>query len=120
MNEHLKRSAMRRLAPVKRPYASAAQDVSLERERQKAEEGWTAEHDDAHTTGDLARAAAAYAMSAAGMMKNLTTLYPWPWDYSWWKPMGARRDLVRAGALILAEIERIDRAALTPSAGDKS
>lgn len=34
----------------------------------------------------------------------------WPWDASWWKPRGARRDLVRAAALIIAEIERLDRA----------
>lgn len=34
----------------------------------------------------------------------------WPWGSSWWKPKDPRRDLVRAGALILAEIERIDRA----------
>ncbi|EIP5489386.1 hypothetical protein LS178_001568 [Salmonella enterica] len=32
-------------------------------------------------------------------------------DPAWWKPKGARSDLVRAGALIQAEIERIDRAA---------
>jgi hypothetical protein len=29
----------------------------------------------------------------------------------WWKPTNRRRDLVKAGALILAEIERLDRAA---------
>lgn len=32
-----------------------------------------------------------------------------PWDEKWWKPKNPRRDLVKAGALILAEIERIDR-----------
>jgi hypothetical protein len=35
----------------------------------------------------------------------------WPWARQWWKPTGARRDLVKAAALLLAEIERIDRAA---------
>ena len=34
----------------------------------------------------------------------------WPWLSSWWKPSTNRRDLVKAGALILAEIERLDRA----------
>ena len=34
----------------------------------------------------------------------------WPWAASWWKPKNRRRDLVRAAALIVAEIERIDRA----------
>ena len=37
--------------------------------------------------------------------------YYWPWDPAWWKPIDPRCDLVKAGALILAEIERIDRAA---------
>lgn len=36
----------------------------------------------------------------------------WPWQRKWWKPKDPRRDLVRAGALIIAEIERIDRAAV--------
>ena len=38
--------------------------------------------------------------------------YPvgWPWHRQWWKPKNARRDLVRAAALIVAEIERLDRA----------
>jgi hypothetical protein len=35
----------------------------------------------------------------------------WPWSVQWWKPKDRRRDLVRAGALIVAEIERLDRAA---------
>lgn len=34
---------------------------------------------------------------------------PWPWDAKWWKPKNTRRDLVRAGALIVAELERMDR-----------
>jgi hypothetical protein len=44
---------------------------------------------------------------------SLSTSTPtdWPWPESWWKPTGDRRNLVKAGALILAEIERIDRAA---------
>ena len=33
----------------------------------------------------------------------------WPWSLDWWKPKDPRRDLVRAGALIVAEIERLDR-----------
>ena len=36
------------------------------------------------------------------------------WPYQWeFKPADRRRELVKAGALILAEIERIDRAAAT-------
>lgn len=35
--------------------------------------------------------------------------YHWPWSREWWKPKNPRRDLVKAGALIVAEIERLDR-----------
>ncbi|EBP0408322.1 hypothetical protein JN58_23590 [Salmonella enterica] len=34
----------------------------------------------------------------------------WPLSSVWWKPSSPRGDLVKAGALILAEIERGDRA----------
>jgi len=37
--------------------------------------------------------------------------FVWTWERAWWKPTTRRRDLVKAGALILAEIERLDRAA---------
>ena len=30
----------------------------------------------------------------------------WPWALNWWKPKDRRRDLIRAGALIVAELER--------------
>jgi hypothetical protein len=36
----------------------------------------------------------------------------WPWATAWWKPRDRRRNLVRAAALVLADIERIDRAAI--------
>ena len=89
---------------------AAASDVLAERTRQISAEGWTPAHDDAHFDGAIARAAASYALSSAG--------YPhlgmdvWPWSRDWWKPAERRRDLVKAGALILAEIERLDSAAL--------
>lgn len=40
---------------------------------------------------------------------ELSLSFRWPWPSKWWKPKSQRRDLVRAGALILAEIERLDR-----------
>jgi hypothetical protein len=97
----------------------AATDVLLERQRQISAEGWTHGHDDAHMRGELATAASAYA-AAAGTDTPLRELiergksFPdnWPWHASWWKPTSRRRDLVKAGSLILAEIERLDRAAL--------
>lgn len=99
--------------------SAAARDVLAERQRQIAGEGWTPEHDDTHAAGELAGAAACYAMQAAldsigprrlGDTVKHTIRELWPWAWDWWKPTKARRDLVKAAALIIAEIERIDRA----------
>ena len=88
----------------------ALHDVIAERSRQISEEGWTSEHDDAHGNGEMAVAAACYAAP--------TDVEPesWPWAYKWWKPTTPRRNLVKAAALILAEIERLDRLALSGEA----
>ena len=59
----------------------------------------------------LALAAACYANHSAGRLHGVRPA-TWPWDWKWWKPTNPRRDLVKAAALILAEIDRIDRAAL--------
>lgn len=90
-------------------------DVLSERERQVSQEGWTPEHDDEHEAGDLCLAGACYAMHTTMMFEGnqqSAVPSPWPFEASWWKPKDERRNLVRAAALILAEIERIDRAAL--------
>ena len=96
------------------PDSAAARDVLAERRRQIEVEGWTPEHDDAHGTGDVALAAACYALNAAGC--GCEVARNWPWDRTWWRPSTPRRDLVKAGALILAEIERLDRATAAPEA----
>lgn len=85
--------------------SAAARDVLAERRRQIEAEGWTPEHDDQWRHGALAKAATCYAS-----VHPLAASY-WPWDLKWWKPSDRRRNLVKAGALILAEIERLDRAA---------
>lgn len=81
-------------------------DVLSERRRQLFEEGWDVAHDDQHGDGSMALAAAAYAVHFKHSAGRL-----WPWDACWWKPRSHRENLVRAGALIIAEIERIDRLA---------
>ncbi len=90
-------------------------DVQAERRRQITAEGWTPEHDDEHSHGQMARAAACYALAGSSAPNDgtaaLLVSLAWPWDEQWWKPSTARRDLIKAGALILAEIERIDRVA---------
>lgn len=98
---------------LKMELTKAAEDVLAERRRQVEVEGWTPEHDDSHGAGELAIAAACYAGNSAGKWGIATAA--WPWAPKWWKPANARRDLVKAGALILAEIERMDRAALPPN-----
>ncbi|MCC0559671.1 hypothetical protein LJG53_14835 [Pseudomonas aeruginosa] len=86
-------------------------DVQAERRRQVEAEGWTPEHDDKHETGALASAAGCYAMFSLAYPAGDPSHF-WPWDKSWWKPSpDGRRNMVKAGALILAEIERLDRAA---------
>lgn len=96
---------------------AAARDVLAERQRQVQAEGWSNAHDDEHDAGDMAAAGASYALNAADLLHPFSQGdgggdMPdcWPWATVWWKPSTARRDLVKAAALILAEIERCDRA----------
>lgn len=105
----------------------ALSDIAAERERQKTQEGWSDTHDDGHKEGQLGLAAACYALSGSEndvQRAALAATYKvygsdavsawrrmWRWSVKHWKPKDRRRDLVRAGALIVAEIERLDRAA---------
>lgn len=92
--------------------STAIQLIEQERRRQIEQEGWTPEHDDAHSHGELAAAAAMYALSGASHTVEplpITLDNCWPWSRDWWKPKDQRRDLVRAGALIVAELERLER-----------
>lgn len=85
-----------------------------ERVRQVEREGWTADHDDDHARGELAAAAACYAIPPAIRGEtigrgNLTLpRHLWPWGSAWWKPVpdDRARELVKAIALLLAELER--------------
>lgn len=100
---------------------SAIDDISAERARQVSKEGWTAEHDDEHADGSLAVAGACYALSDHPLKIkdprdrlgratiSINQMEIWPWDFQWWKPSNNRRNLVKAAALIVAEIERLDR-----------
>ena len=105
-------SAEKRIAELEGgAFNPAILDVVAERQRQKTIEGWTPEHDDEHCNGELAMAAVCYINETGTVNRNGGKPWGWPWDASWWKPNARRRNLVKAGALILAEIERIDRAA---------
>lgn len=86
---------------------SVIEEIAAERRRQQEVEGWTPQHDDEHSAGEMALAAACY----AGDQRHYNKAAPprWPWSQKWWKPKDQRRDLIRAAALIIAEIERLDR-----------
>ncbi|WP_147402987.1 hypothetical protein [Enterobacter sp. R1(2018)] len=99
-----------------RPLSAAVADVLAERQRQKESKGYTERRDDNYLPGVLNLAGAAYAVSVSALpdaMRRAQRLWPWPDAGKYLKssPKEPRAALVKAGALILAEIERIDRAA---------
>lgn len=81
-------------------------EIAAERQKQVGI-GYSPTSDDAYVDRELARASAAYALN--GAQQNAGSLF-WPWPGHTWQPADARRDLVRAAALAVAEIERLDRA----------
>lgn len=90
--------------------------IAAERERQITAEGWSAAHDDEHNNQELSIAAECYSeasnMLLSGMCSSFVRKSPrrWPWDLSRWKPSeDPIRNLVKAGALIAAEIDRLKR-----------
>jgi hypothetical protein len=103
--------------------------IAQERQRQIEVEDWTAEHDDGHEDGEMATAAACYASPSPIFEQNGTCFYdPWPWgcvisgrsvdDRDGFRQATTPemkegkdrlRQLVIAGALIAAEIDRIQR-----------
>ena len=103
--------------------------IAQERARQVEKEGWTPEHDDEYYKGSLAAAGACYALVAhldapdkrriakalrdgtqSGFRAVINEIWPDDWDETWFKPKAALRDLARAGALIAAEIDKLQRA----------
>lgn len=92
----------------------------IENERERQGKLWGDEHDDGHVAGDLSEAAICYAqvaltslkptsMLAAAPMPDAPASWPWPdwWNPNWSDPV---RALVKAGAMIAAEIDRLQRA----------
>jgi hypothetical protein len=101
---------------------TGAELIADERRRQIEVEGWKPERDDkVHSKGDLSLAGMCYIADYLGTLDNPEgdTLgfyrqyaqLSWPWDYEWWKPTpnDPIRQLVKAGALIAAEIDRLQR-----------
>lgn len=98
------------LATVTPPKRSGAIfDVAEERARQVFGEDFDYKRDDAYVKGELVQAAIAYAQHAHDPKASVAVPYVWPWDPKWFKPTNPRRDLVKSAALLVAEIERLDR-----------
>lgn len=105
--------------------------IAEERARQIGVEGYTREHDDAHDMREIAKAAQSYVNHYVGRAHafandlGLPGITPektyrkepapdtWPWSARAWNPQDPVRDLVKAGALIAAEIDRLQRAKST-------
>lgn len=96
---------------------TGAELINTERHRQLDEEGYSAEHDNENNKGELAFAAIAYLFATQSdrvahddgcVYFSKATSY-WPWDPCLLKPKDRIANLVRAGALIAAEIDRLQR-----------
>ena len=115
---------------------NGAELIAAERERQISDEGWSADHDDDHVNGELAEAACCYATDPITRAAIMLTkdgaanvnqpgsgydARHWPAEWSGcWKPSpnDRIRELVKAGALIAAEIDRLQR--LNTRLGDEA
>jgi hypothetical protein len=92
--------------------AKARHLIEVERRRQIEAEGWDTAHDDRHDNGELLRAGVLYMnwdTEYAPSLREDGAPTGWPWDARWWKPRDRKRNLERAGALMLAEKERLGR-----------
>ena len=102
--------------------------IKEERERQMELEKYSFKHDDRHNSRELASAALSYLghyvarawvytneLEMPGVIDGPDTYkreeppQDWPWNDKDWKPKDPMRDLIRAGALIAAEIDRLNR-----------
>lgn len=102
-------------APASDELPASILDIAAERQRQVTIEGWSHERDDGYVAGELAIAGACYGLigSRNWAADAVREIWPKGWSVRWLKskPNNPRRDLVKAGALIAAEIERLDRLA---------
>ncbi len=93
--------------------------IAEERQRQIEVEGYSIENDQKHEDGELADAAAVYALSPDAMDSmddtwgNDMYLLLWPFDLKHLKKTNQgsiyerSKDLIKAGALIAAELDRL-------------
>ena len=97
--------AERRIAELEsRTDTKAINDVITERQRQQTVKGFSTEQDDTYVGFQLSAAAICY-------IEPMEAENYWPADWydDSFKPTDTRRNLIKAAALIVAEIERLDR-----------
>lgn len=98
----------------------AVQDVLAERVRQKEVKGYSETNDDTYLNNQLLCAAKSYLDHVIARdwvyQKDNPDAYIneevpdyFPFNDIFWKPKTPRQDLIRVVALIIAEIERLDR-----------
>lgn len=103
-------------------HSKGVEMIAAERQRQITKEKWSADHDDEHQWWELCRAAATYCINTVEQSIDFNPTQRhvlaaaanvlWAWESQWHKPSkSAMKNLVRAGALIAAEIDRLQREA---------
>ena len=96
-----------------REAGDGAARIVAERIRQKSVEGWTPEHDAQHSKGELTIAATCYALNkmpvyADHWFDEMSEWWPWHPDWDKRDKHDRKRSLEIAGALIAAELDRIE------------
>lgn len=93
--------------------------ITEERKRQIEIEGWDKDHDENHTSMCLSTASASYTLDVVARHSDISKGWKqlfkeysariWPFDIEWFKPTpnDPIKQLTKAGALIAAEIDRI-------------
>lgn len=100
---------------VSQPLTDALRDVIAERQRQISVKGWTPEHDDTYIGCELAAAAISYIEPV-----EAENYWPADWHDDSFRPSDYRRNLVKATALLVAELERLDRISATSVSSEVS
>lgn len=82
--------------------------IAEERSRQFEVKGFDAKRDSRYKNAELVKAAVAYALDGTGDLSLIDTIKElWPWGEKNFKIRGRVEQLTVAGALIAAEIDRL-------------
>lgn len=85
-------------------FKEGADLIREERRRQIEQEGYDARHDFREPLNSIIAGAISYAMCDIDQEEALAW---WKWDYAFFKPKDRKRNLIRAGALIAAALDKL-------------